>query len=156
MGIALCLVFERNKLHQFSRDCHLSCLFVVNGITMEYVDSDFSTNYGEVKLPHLWLLYLSSHFFGSYWKEILSETDASGCWKLEIKVISRSLVVEKKMGFRLVYEQDKEGLNQTMAQCSNSSIPYEDLGVLHHDIDDSALEGSDSECTNLASEGNDS
>ena len=123
---------------------------------MEYVHTDFLTNHGEVKLPHLWLLYLSSHFFGSYWKEILSETDASGCWKLEIKVISRSLVVEKKMGFRLVYEQDKEGLNQTMAQCSNSSIPYEDLGVLHHDIDDSALEGSDSECTNLASEGNDS
>ena len=70
---------------------------------------------GEVKLPHLWLLYLSSHFFDSYWKEILSETNASGCWKLKVKVISRSLVVEKKMGFRLVYEQDKEGPNQTMA-----------------------------------------
>ena len=104
MGIALCFVFERNKLRQYSRDCHLSRLFVVNGITMECEHSNFSTNYGEVKLPHLWLLYLSPHFFGSYWKEILSETDASGCWKLEIKVISRSLVVEKKMGFHLVYE----------------------------------------------------
>ena len=127
MGIALCFVFERNKLRQYSRDCHLSCLFVVNGITIECVHSNFLTNYGEVKLPQLWLLYLSSHFFGSYWKEILSETDASGCWKLKIKVISGSLVVEKKMGFHLVYEQDKEGPNQTMAQCSNNSIPYVDL-----------------------------
>ena len=139
-----------------SRDCHLSCLFVVNGITMEYVHSDFSTNYGEVKLPHLLLLYLSPHFFGSYWKEILGETDASGCWKIKIQVISGSLVVEKKMGFRLVYEQDKEGPNQTMAQCSNSSIPYENLGVLHHDLDNSASEGSDSECIDLALKGSDS
>ena len=56
----------------------------------------------------------------------------------------------------MVYEQDKQGPNQTTAQCSNSSIPYEDLGVLHHDLDNSASEGSDSECTNLASEGSDS
>ena len=93
--------------------------------------------------------------FGSYWKEILSETDANGCWKLEIKVISGSLVVEKKMGFCLVYEQDK-GPDQTMAQCSNNSMPYKDLGVLHHDLDNSASEGSDSEGTDLASEGSDS
>ncbi|KAL4607618.1 hypothetical protein ACB092_09G188600 [Castanea dentata] len=43
-----------------------------------------------------------------------------------------------------------------MAQCSNNSIPYEDLSVLHHDLDDSASEGSDSECTDLALEGSDS
>ena len=50
----------------------------------------------------------------------------------------------------MVYEQDK-GPNQTMAQCSNNSMPYKDLGVLHHDLDNSASEGTD-----LASEGSDS
>ena len=157
MGIALCLVFVRNKLHQYLRDYRLLCLFEVNGFIREYVLSEFLTNYGEVKLPHLWLLYLSSHLFGSYWKEILSETDANGCCKLEIKVISQTLVVEK-IGVRLVYEQDKEGPNQTMAPCSNSGIPYEKLGVHHHDLDDLASKGSDSalEGSDLASEGSDS
>ena len=152
MGIALCLVFVHNKLHQNLRNCCLLCLFEVNGITREYVLFEFSKNYGEVKLPHLWLLYLSSQLFGSYWKEILSETDANGCCKLEIKVISHTLVVEK-IGVRLVYEQDKEGPNQTMAPCSNSSIPYEELGVHHHDLDDSASEGSDTASGDSALEG---
>nr|POE93807.1 putative disease resistance protein [Quercus suber] len=156
MGIALCLVFVRSKLNQHHRGCRLLCLFEVNGFTIECVVSEFWTKYGEVKLPHLWLLYLSSHLFGSSWKEIL-KTDANGCCKLEIKVISHTLVV-KKIGVRLVYEQDKEGPNQTMAPCSNSSIPYEELGVHHHDLDDLASEGSDSalEGTDLASEGSDS
>ena len=42
----------------------------------------------------------------------------------------------KECGFRMVYKKDIEDLNQTMTQCSNTNIiPYEDLGVLHHNFD---------------------
>ena len=51
-----------------------------------------------------------------------------------------------KIGICLVYWQDMEDPNQTMAQCSsNSSTIYEVLGVLHHDLDDSAAESEISE-----------
>ena len=46
----------------------------------------------------------------------------------------------KECGFRMVYKKDIEDLNQTMAQCSNTNIiPYEDLGVLHHNFDNSVV-----------------
>ena len=51
----------------------------------------------------------------------------------------------EKIGICLVYQQDMEDPNQTMAQCSsNSSTIYEVLGVLHH-LDDSAAESEISE-----------
>ena len=47
----------------------------------------------------------------------------------------------EKIGACLVYKQDVEDPNQTMAQCSNNSRKLsEDLGVLQHDPDDSAAE----------------
>ena len=52
----------------------------------------------------------------------------------------------EKIGICLVYRQDMEGPNQTMVQCSsNSSSIYEVLGILHHDLDDSAAESETSE-----------
>ena len=40
------------------------------------------------------------------------------------------------------YTKKTEDLNQTMAQSSNTSIiPYEDLGVLHHNSDNSMVVG---------------
>ena len=48
----------------------------------------------------------------------------------------------KKCGFRMVYKKDIEDLNQTMAQNSNINIiPYKDLGVLHHNFDNSVVVG---------------
>ena len=42
----------------------------------------------------------------------------------------------------MVYKKDMEDLNQTMAQSSNTNIiPYEDLGVLHHNFDNSIVVG---------------
>ena len=40
----------------------------------------------------------------------------------------------------MVYKKDIEELNRTMAQSSNTNIiPYEDLDVLHHNFDNSAV-----------------
>ena len=40
----------------------------------------------------------------------------------------------------MVCKKDIEDLNQTMAQSSNTSIiPYKDLGVLHHNFDNSVV-----------------
>ena len=47
----------------------------------------------------------------------------------------------EKVRFHLVYKQDIEDPNQTMAQCSNNSMLYEDLGGLHHDHYNSVAEG---------------
>ena len=52
---------------------------------MEYVHSDFSTNYGEVKLPHLWLLYLSSHFLAPIGKKYLVKLMQTDAGNLRLK-----------------------------------------------------------------------
>ena len=77
--------------------------------------------YGAIESHHLWLTYYSLlNGFRSYM----------------IRVSSQNLEVEK-IGARLIYQQDIENPNKTMAQCmNNSSI------VIHHDIDDSIAEGN--------------
>ena len=60
--------------------------------------------------------------------------------KFEIEISSPEYEVEK-VGFHLVYKQDIEDPNQTIAQCSNNSMLYEALGDLHHDHYNSAAEG---------------
>ncbi|GMY19730.1 TMV resistance protein N-like [Fagus crenata] len=126
MGIALCTVFVPNEHHQYPRDCQLSCSFEVNGSRVESpVFSGFTEKYGKVELHHLWLLYLShyelSHFsFRSDWNKAWSQIDTTGFGQLKIELSTQSLEV-KKVGVRLVYEQDIEDLNRTMAQCSNNN-----------------------------------
>ena len=104
------------------------------------LDSGFMTNYGKVESPHLWLLYLSTRYSGSNWGETFSQIDANGAHQFEIEISSPEYEVEK-VGFHLVYKQDIEDPNQTIAQCSNNSMLYEDLGNLHHDHYNSAVEG---------------
>ena len=61
--------------------------------------------------------------------------------QIGIKIETHGSNVEvKKCGFRMVYKKDIEEFNQTMAQSSNTSIiPYEDLDVLHHNFNNSAV-----------------
>ena len=152
MGIALCIVFVSNGSYQSS------CAFEVHGFpgavpvksdfAINYgefesptmLDSGFMTNYGKVESPHLWLLYLSTHYYGSNWGEPFSLVDANGAHQFEIEISSLEYEVEK-VGFHLVYKQDIKDPNQTIAQCSNNSMLYEDLGDLHHDHYNSAAEG---------------
>ena len=76
----------------------------------------------------------------SNWGKIFSQIDANGFRQLKINIESCSLKVVK-IGACLVYKQDMENPNQTMTQycSSNRRKLSEDLGVLQHDLDNSAL-----------------
>ena len=144
MGIALSVGFVPNGSCQYYSDWQLSCSFHVNGFKIAYFMQSyyFTTKYGKVESPHLWLLYLSTHHFVSNWGQICSHIDANGFSQLEIKILVDNMEVEK-IGVHLVYNQDIEDSNETMAQCiNNSNTLYGDLGVIHHDIDNSAIESS--------------
>ena len=137
----LCVVFVPNGSHQYHRNWKFTCFFQLNGFQIaDFTQSYyFTTKYGRVYSPHIWLLYLSTHHV-SNWDKICSCIDANGLSQLEIKICAP---VVEKIGVQLVYKQDMEDPNQTMAQCiNNNSTLYEDLGVVHHDIDDSAIECS--------------
>ncbi|KAK9987250.1 hypothetical protein SO802_032201 [Lithocarpus litseifolius] len=151
MGIALCIVVVPNgsyqsscafEVHGFRGTVPVKSYFAINYGKFEsptMLDSGFMTNYGKVESPHLWLLYLSTHYSGSNWGETFSQIDANGVHQFEIEISSPEYEVEK-VGFHLVYKQDIKDPNQTMAQCSNNSMLYEDLGDLHHDHYNSAAE----------------
>ena len=120
MGIALCIVLVPNG-SQVSQPTYN--LFINE---FKWFVQYLRLKYGNVESPHLWLLYLSSQYFGSDWGKILSHTDANGFSQLEMKLLANREGVEK-IGVHLVYKQDIVDPNQTMAQCiNNNSILFED------------------------------
>ena len=144
MGIALSVGFVPNGSRQYYSDWQLSCSFHVNGFKIAYFTQSYylTTKYGKVESPHIWLLYLSTHHSVSNWGKICSHIDANGFSQLEIKILVDSVEVEK-IGVHLVYKQDIKDSNETMSQgINNSSTLYGDLGVIHHDIDNSDIESS--------------
>ena len=123
IGIALCIVLVPNG----SQDSQLTCHLYINEFKVVYFVPYLQSKYGKVESPHLWLLYLSSQYFGSDWGKILSHTDANKFSQLKMKLSTNREGVEK-IGVHLLYKQDIVDPNQTMAQCiNNSSILYEDL-----------------------------
>uniref|UniRef100_A0A7N2RBY6 Uncharacterized protein n=1 Tax=Quercus lobata TaxID=97700 RepID=A0A7N2RBY6_QUELO len=141
MGIVLCVVFVPNGSHQYHRNWNFTCIFQLNGLKIADFSQSyyFTTKYGRIESPHIWLLYLSTHH-SSNWGKICSRIDANGFSQLKIQIFAE---VVEKIVVQLVYKQDMEDPNQTMAQCiSNNSTLYEDFGVVHHDIDNSPIESS--------------
>ena len=140
MGIAVCVVFCSCSHHQISV-CLLSCKLIVNGneLNARIINSQ------EVgSSDHIWLLYLLKQYFKESEKDkkLLKECEANEFSQIGIKINIDYDVEVKKCGFRMVYKKDIEDLNQTMAQNSNINIiPYEDLGVLHHNFDNSVVVG---------------
>ena len=123
IGIVLCFVLVPNG----PQDSELTCYLYINEFKIAHFEQHLQSKYGKVESPHLWLLYLSSQYFGSDWGKILSHTDANGFSQLKMKLSANRKGVEK-IGVHLVYKQDIVDPNQTMAQCiNNSSILYEDL-----------------------------
>nr|XP_023892973.1 TMV resistance protein N-like [Quercus suber] len=97
----------------------------------------FSEQFGKIESYHLHLGYFPYESFNPKLKENWSQVDANGLGQIEIGVKTEGPGLEvTKFGFRWVYEQDIEDLNQTMCGCSSNSTcsitPYED------DLEDSA------------------
>ena len=91
---------------------------------------------------HIWLLYVLSQYYKieEVDIELLEEWEANEFNQIGIKIETGLGLEVKEYGFRMVYKKDIEDLNQTMAQSSNTGIiPYEDLGVLHHNFDNSVV-----------------
>ena len=138
MGIILCVVFALREHHPldlidsanwgFLRITHqLTCSFKVNGYDKpnkkEYC---FSEQYGKIELNHLWVSYVPPPYFNQV--EELSQIDANGFNQIEFEFETFGPGLEiKKCGVHLVFKENIEDCNQTMAQCRNSKItPYED------------------------------
>ncbi|KAF2295553.1 hypothetical protein GH714_033182 [Hevea brasiliensis] len=89
---------------------------------------------------HLWVFYLSRYeFLGIDWQDMGQTTCRH---VLEVMFTAHGLgFYVKKIGVRLVYEQDVlEFNNQTINQFQ--SFDYENLDVLHHGLDKSAVDGA--------------
>ena len=123
IGIVLCIVLVPigSQVSQLTFDLYINEFKIAHFV--QYLRSE----YGKVESPHLWLLYLSSQYFGSDWGKILGHTDANGFSQLKMKLFTNREGVEK-IGVHLVCKKKILDPNQTMAQCiNNSSILYEDL-----------------------------
>ena len=140
MGIVVCVVFCSVPHHQIKSFCSLALQLIVNGNKLH---SCPGIEHVVGSLDHIWLLYI----LNQYYKEsevikLLKECEANEFSQIGIKIEVDSDTEVKKCGFRMVYKKDLEDLNQTMAQNSNINIiPYEDLGVLHHNFDNSVVVG---------------
>lgn len=141
MGIAVCVVFCFLPHHINKGICSLSCKLIVNGNKLNATPHTVR----EVgSSDHMWLLYLLNQYYKESKKDIklLKECEANEFSQIGIKFENHQNTEVKKCGFRMVYKKDIEDLNQTMAQSSNTSIiPYEDLGVLHHNSNNSMVVG---------------
>ncbi|KAK9996347.1 hypothetical protein SO802_021033 [Lithocarpus litseifolius] len=141
MGIAVCVVFGSLPHHLIMSDCLMSCQLIVNGNNLS-ATPNIGRKVGSS--DHIWLLYLLNQYYKELAKDIklLKECEANEFNQIGIKIGTNSKMEVKKCGFRMVYKKDIEDLNQTMSQSSNTSIiPYEDLGVLHHNSDNSMVVG---------------
>ena len=141
MGIAVCVVFCSCSHHRIRVHSLPSCQLIVNGNELnDYIGISQVVGSSD----HIWLLYLLKQYFKELEKDmkLLKECEANEFSQIGIKIDINGDVEVKKCGFRMVYKKDIEDLNQTMAQNSNINIiPYEDLGVLHHNFDNSVVVG---------------
>ena len=132
MGIAICVVFCLRSHHQIKGCCSLSHQLIVNGNKLNattYIGQDVGSS------DHVWLTYLLKQYYRELEEDLklLKEFEANEFSQIGIKIGTNENTEVKKCGFHMVYKKDIEDLNQTMSQSSNTSIiPYEDLGVLHH------------------------
>ena len=133
MGIAVCIVFfsifiPSPTFRLIANGKEMSTRIDIPSITVGLSD-------------HIWLFYLLRQFYEEVDREFLKEFEANELSQIGIKIETHESDIEvKKCGFRMVYKKDIEELNRTMAQSSNTNItPYEDLGVLHHNFDNSVV-----------------
>ena len=121
MGIALCIVLVPDG-PRYSRDFGYKCSVEVNGFQVMCLHL-FWKNCGRIESHHLGLQYLShdmSADIDSDWKEIWSQIDANGICQIGIEISSQNLEV-KKIGVRMVFEQEVDDPDQPWRDNSESS-----------------------------------
>ena len=144
MGTAVCFVFS-SRLN-FS----VSHRLIANGKVMSTL---IGGHYEIVGLSDkIWLCYfLPQNYYVKEGIKLLNECEANELSQIGIKIdIHDSNMQVKKCMFHMVYKKDIEELNCTMAQSSNTSIiPYEGLGVLHHNFKNSIVVVKDNKAKHI-------
>ena len=96
MGVELCVCFS---VAEASKDFLLTCWIKVNGFECASpIRSSFRANYGRVRIPHLWWLYLSPRYFNSQWGENFRQIDGNGSNKIEIRISASHNLWVRKVG----------------------------------------------------------
>ena len=123
MGFALCALVEAYPIGYLHGEHDIEVR--VSAHHSHYASKNYFTksNFSN----HIWILYLSR----DDWFAIVGNDECS--W-IEVQFECHSSFEKvRKCGFSLVYEQDKEELNQAIAQCSSSHlITYEGWDGIHH------------------------
>ncbi|KAL4628703.1 hypothetical protein ACB092_05G258900 [Castanea dentata] len=116
-GIVLCFVFVPSKRHQHRSLINFQSI-KVDGFQKNCCPFDFNIGekYGKLKSHHLGLLYLSNLH---NWEIPCVSIDAKEFHQVEIKIAITGFEVEK-IGVRLVYKEDIEDPNQTIAHDSSN------------------------------------
>ncbi|KAJ9172955.1 hypothetical protein P3X46_016140 [Hevea brasiliensis] len=142
MGFAFCAIFiiHNRPTPNFFYDLDLTCLLKINGHTWRHQLYDgFLTAMEQYGSDHLWVFYLSRYeFLGIDWQD-MGQTTCRHVLEVMFRAHGLGFYV-KKIGVRLVYEQDVLEFNQTINQFQ--SFDYENLDVLHHGLDKSAVDGA--------------
>ena len=132
IGIVLCVVFVPSKHHQYPFRIKIDSI-ESNGLMSlgSILPFDFiiEEKYGKLESHHLWFVYLSN--VHSYMRTPCSSIDEKGFHEVEIKIATRSLEVEK-IGVHLVYKQDIEDPNRTLAQDSSNSSGEQYFGEQYY------------------------
>ena len=143
MGVAFCAFLKKNCYRHLSDGFSLKGRVIALGdmphrtfkvfgeTSFEVVIRETSFDYS---VGHLWLLYSS--------RDYLLDTNWNDHECRWIKVVFDSnspSVVVIKCAVRLIYEQDVEEFNQTIAQCSSSCVNTSEVSECdHHEFENSA------------------
>ena len=123
IGIVLCVFFVPNKRHQYPFQIEVDSI-ESNGLRWEVsYGPSIGEEYGKLESHHLCFVYISN--VHSNMRTPCSSVNEKGFHEVEIKIATRRLEVEK-IGAHLVYKQDIEDLDETMAQDSNNSWGEQD------------------------------
>ena len=143
MGFALCALFRINcygySSERYSLKGHVKALGDVPHHTFKVIgETSFEVVIGETSFDysvcHLWLLYWSrDDLLGTHWYDL-------ECSRINVVFDSNSPSVEViKCAVRLIYEQDVEEFNKTIAQGSSCCVITSEDSDFVHEFENSAV-----------------
>ncbi|XP_065630201.1 uncharacterized protein LOC112031960 [Quercus suber] len=140
-GIAVCVVFSPATVYYWVSGYTLACNIVINKRESSDIFLGRCPNLDGIKSSHLVMSYVPSEVLSNGDRAVLNQIDENVFLNMEVRFRWLFYVNAKvkNCGFRIVYEQDINGIKEMIsAQSSNSTCitPYEGLDV-RHDFDNS-------------------
>ena len=153
IGIAMCAVPMAYPKFGIGMVCEI----LYNGHDCGGIVVDGFTRSVEIKSDHLSMTYIPFQVFDKLWREIFGQIDENRFIQMRLRF---GWEIDgpgfHQVGFRLVYEQDREDIREMLsAHSSNSTCitPYEGLDVHHNSIEGIKLKRSREECEGAGASG---